>query len=134
MNAIELLKDKGLKKTAQRVVLINILQRKVVALREEDIKQEMGDLYDRITFYRTIQTLLDVGIIHRIIVDNKTVKYALNDTNSHEKSHGHFFCRKCHYVTCLKDTPIVNYNLPEGYEGAEYELLIKGICPNCLKK
>lgn len=29
MNAIDILKDRGLKKTAQRVMLINILQKKV---------------------------------------------------------------------------------------------------------
>lgn len=133
MNAIELLKSQGLKKTAQRIMLINILQKKAVALTEEDIKQEMGDLYDRITFYRTIQTLLDVGIIHRITIDNKTVKYALSETSTHEDNHSHFFCKRCHSVTCLDNLPSINYTLPDGYKGEECEVLIKGICCKCNK-
>lgn len=131
MNAIELLKSKGLKKTAQRVMLINILQKQAVALTEDDIKREMGDLYDRITFYRTVQTLLDADLIHRITVDNKTIKYALNEICSHGKNHFHFFCKKCYSVTCLEDMTAINYSLPEKYIAEECEVLIKGVCPNC---
>lgn len=131
MNAIELLRSQGLKKTAQRIMLINILQKKAVALTEDDIKQDMGDLYDRITFYRTVQTLLDVGIIHRITIDNKTVKYALSEISTHGSNHSHFFCKQCHSVTCLENIPPANYTLPEGYKEEECEVLIKGICGKC---
>ncbi len=133
MNAIELLKSRGLKKTAQRVMLINVLQKKTVAQTEEDIKQEMGDLYDRITFYRTVQTLLDADIIHRITIDNKTSKYALNESASHNGNHGHFFCKKCHKVTCLGEILPLNYNLPDRYKAEECEVLIKGVCADCDK-
>jgi len=133
MNAVELLKSKGLKKTAQRVLLINILQKRAIALTEDDIKAEMGELYDRVTFYRTVQTLLDAELIHRITVDNITVKYALNNSCSHSKNHVHFFCKQCHSVTCLHEVSSIKYNLPEGFKDEEYEILIKGICNNCLK-
>lgn len=133
MNAIELLKSKGLKKTAQRIMLINILQKAAIALTESDIKIEMGELYDRITFYRTIQTLLDVDIIHRIAVDNVIIKYALNAPSSQykEKEHAHFFCKSCHSVICVGDIPLIEYRLPEGFTSDECEILIKGVCANC---
>lgn len=78
MSAIDILREKGLKKSAQRISIINILLDKQIPLTESDIKAEMGDMYDRITFYRTIQTLLEKGVIHRITIDSTTVKYALN--------------------------------------------------------
>jgi Fur family ferric uptake transcriptional regulator len=131
MSAIELLKSKGLKKTAQRIMLINTLKNNEIALTEEDIRHEMGDLYDRITFYRTVQTLLDAEIIHRITIDNKTIKYALNNTSLHGVNHGHFLCRKCNRVTCLGTLPAINYLVPSGYKSDEYEVLIKGICAKC---
>ncbi|MDR1091746.1 MAG: transcriptional repressor [Prevotella sp.] len=133
MNAIELLKNKGLKKTAQRIMLINILQKASIALTESDIKAEMGDLYDRITFYRTVQTLLDADIIHRIAVNNVIVKYALNALHipKPEMNHAHFFCKNCHSVICIGDTPSVEYKLPEYFSVDECEILIKGICANC---
>lgn len=134
MNTIDLLKSKGLKKTTQRVLLLDILQRNVAAITEEEVKQEMGDLYDRVTFYRMIQTLLDVNIIHRITIDSKTVKYALNDVSKSGDNHIHFFCRKCHTVTCLEGTiPDINSDLPKGYKEEEREVLIKGLCDHCIQ-
>ena len=133
MDAIDLLREKGLKKTAQRVMLISLLQRQEVALAEEDIKQDMGVLYDRITFYRTVQTLMEAGLIHRIAIDNKTVKYALNDDSTHSKEHSHFYCERCHSITCLGEMPKISYTLPDGFVGMECELLIKGICSQCRK-
>ncbi len=133
MNAIELLKSKGLKKTAQRIMLINILQKALIALTESDIKMEMGDLYDRITFYRTVQILLDADIIHRITVDNTIIKYAINTlhTTRQEMDHAHFFCKNCHSVICIGDIPLIKYKLPDGFISDECEILIKGICANC---
>ena len=132
MNAIDLLKSKGLKKTAQRIMLINLLQKADVSLTEGEIKAEMGDLYDRVTFYRTVQTLLDTNIIHRITVDNITVKYAINHSDhNHSEDHIHFYCKQCHSVICLEDSDMPQFNLPEGYKAEESEVLIKGVCKKC---
>ncbi len=132
MNAIDLLRNKGLKKTAQRVMLINILQKRSISLTESDIKMEMGDLYDRITFYRTVQTLLETEIIHKITVDNIT-KYVLNDIHlsGNKKDHAHFYCKSCHSITCLDNITLKKHNLPEGFKSEEYEILIKGTCDKC---
>ena len=132
MNTIDLLRNKGLKKTAQRVMLINILQKRSISLTEGDIKMEMGDLYDRITFYRTVQTLLETEIIHKITVDNIT-KYVLNDIHlsGNKKDHAHFYCKSCHSITCLDNISLKKYNLPEGFKSDECEILIKGSCNKC---
>ncbi|MDR1154411.1 MAG: transcriptional repressor [Bacteroidales bacterium] len=135
MNVVDILKSKGLKKTAQRIMLIHLLQKTGVSLTESEIKSEMGDLYDRITFYRTVQTLLDARIIHRITVDNITVKYALNHSDhEHSENHVHFFCRQCHSVTCLADSAVREYRIPKGFQSEECEVLIKGLCGRCGKK
>ncbi len=131
MNTIELLKSRGLKKTTQRVHLINILREKALAVTEEEIKKEMGTLYDRITFYRTIQTLLEANLIHRITIDSKTVKYALNQPALPHKEHSHFFCNRCHSVTCLETSATLTYGLPTGFREESHELLIKGVCCKC---
>ena len=135
MNAVDILKNKGLKKTAQRIMLINLLQKMGVSLTESEIKSEMGDMYDRITFYRTVQTLLDANIIHRIAVDNITVKYALNHSDhKHSENHIHFFCKQCHSITCLKDIAMPEFYIPQGFTSEECEVLIKGVCEKCIKR
>ena len=131
MNATDILKEKGLKKSAQRISVITILQQKLVPLTEEEIKEDMGEIYDRVTFDRTMQVLVGMGIVHRIVVDNTTTKYALN-TDGENKSHVHFYCRICHAVICLKDVPVHRYQLHGNYKQEDCEVLIKGVCPACM--
>ena len=108
MNATDILKEKGLKKSAQRISVITILQQKLVPLTEEEIKEDMGEIYD-----------------------NTTTKYALN-TDGENKSHVHFYCRICHAVICLKDVPVHRYQLHGNYKQEDCEVLIKGVCPACM--
>jgi Fur family ferric uptake transcriptional regulator len=133
MSPTEILQQHQIKKTSPRVAIIQVLQKSLFPLTEADIKNEMGDLYDRITFYRSVQTMLEAGIIHRIIVDNVTVKYALNHCakgHCHHTSHAHFYCRICKEVICLDETE-VKANIPEGFLQEELDLLIKGVCKQC---
>lgn len=132
MEASEILREKGVKKSAQRIAIINTLRKFGVPVTETDIKKEMGDMYDRITFYRTIQTLLDADIIHKINIDNQTIKYALNQSQG--KGHIHFYCKKCGSVTCFNDIHPDDYNLPSHFKQEECEVIIKGICASCQEK
>ena len=50
MNATDILKRKGLKKSAQRIRVINILKDKGMPMAEDEIKVAMGEIYDRVTF------------------------------------------------------------------------------------
>lgn len=130
MNATDILKEKNLKKSIQRIAVIDALQKGKRPLAEEEIKEEMGELYDRITFYRTMQALVGAGIVHRIVVDKTMVEYALNG-EAGKNAHAHFYCRVCHAVTCLEDIPAYHYHLPDEYSVEECEVVIKGVCPDC---
>ncbi len=130
MNATDILKEKGIKKSAQRIAVINALQSAKRPLGEDEIKVDMGEMYDRITFYRTMQVLVNAGIVHRINVDNFRVEYALNADDG-DMQHVHFYCRQCHKVFCLKDIPVNHYDLPEGYKEEDCEILVRGLCPSC---
>lgn len=132
MDAVDILKKKNLKKSIQRIAIIDALQKRMRPLTEEEIKEEMGELYDRITFYRTMQTLVGAGIVHRVVVDKTMVEYAINNKGE-ECHHAHFYCKVCHTVTCLEDVPAYHYDLPDAYKVEECEVVIKGICPNCRK-
>jgi Fur family transcriptional regulator, ferric uptake regulator len=136
MDAIEILRNHHLKKTAQRVAIIDSLLRGKVPMSESEVKDNMGDLYERTTFYRSMQTLTEAGIIHKIVPDNLTVKYALNpcdELHRHEVDHVHFFCQLCQSVICLEQVKTKGYPLPEGYLETEKEVIIKGICKKCRK-
>ncbi len=134
MNAIKVLKIHNVKKTASRVAIIQALQSSPIPLSEQEIKNIMGELYNRITFFRTVQTLEESGIIHRIVVDNTLVKYALNNyekMNTHQANHVHFYCIKCKSLICMENIQTQNYILPEGYSSIQCDVVIKGICKKC---
>ena len=134
MKAIDVLKVHGIRKTPGRIAIIKAIQESNRPLSEQEIKMEMAEIYDRITFYRTMQTLTSAGIIHKIVVDNTVVKYGLNcceKGHSHQNEHAHFYCEKCQSVVCLKDVKIPSFNLPEGYLLADSDIIIKGKCSIC---
>lgn len=136
MSPTEILQQHQIKKTSPRVAIIQALQKSPVSLTEGDIKSKMGDLYDRITFYRSVNTMMDAGVIHRIVVDNVTVKYALNKCEKghcHHAGHAHFYCRVCNELICLNEVK-VKTSIPEGYTQEELELLIRGVCKRCNDK
>ncbi|RCW36198.1 Fur family ferric uptake transcriptional regulator [Marinilabilia salmonicolor] len=134
MTASEILDHHKVKKTAPRIALLHALQEVSGPQSEGEIKDLMGELYDRATFYRSVQTLTHAGIIHRIVADNVMVKYALNNCENghhHQVDHAHFYCRKCHNLFCLKSIKVQALNLPAGFVDEEHDLVIRGICNQC---
>lgn len=136
MTAEQILKEHGIKKTVCRKCIIDkLIQSKDTALTENEIKDAFSDLFDRVTFYRSLKTLEESKVIHRIVLNSNVVKYALNGQLVLSKIHPHFHCSICDRVICL-DSSILdnNLHLPSGYKVESLQLLFEGTCPDCLKK
>lgn len=131
MKAEEILHKHKLVRTSCRQSIINTIANCGYAISEEEIKQNIEATYDRTTFYRSLKTLIEKNIIHKIVVDNQVVKYALNDAETFSHKHVHFYCTRCQTVECLPDIEIDTPALPEGYKEIETELVIKGSCKKC---
>lgn len=134
MNALDILQTHNVKKTSPRIAIIKALQASFHPLSESDIKVYIGDQYDRITFYRNVQTLVEAGIIHKIVADNTTTKFALNNCDEghkHDADHVHFYCNKCNLLVCLINVQTKKYDLPNGYENQQCNVIIKGLCIKC---
>lgn len=138
MTSAEILTLHHLRKTPTRLSIIQSLLSTSFPQSESDMHANMPATHDRITFYRSIQTLLEAGIIHRIVADNTTVRYALNHCSNlyhdHSSDHVHFYCKVCLKVECLKNIPICEYLLPEGYIRETSDVIIKGLCKQCASK
>jgi Fur family transcriptional regulator, ferric uptake regulator len=135
MSPTEILTLHHLRKTPTRLAIVKYLQTAPFPQSESDIHKKLQDSYDRITFYRTIQTLMESGIIHRIVADNTTVRYALNHCtstlNEQGTDHVHFFCTKCGKVECMEEVTVQEYHLPDGYKKKECDVVVKGLCKQC---
>ncbi len=134
MKAIDILKSHHLKRTSCREGIINVVMSANQALSENQIREQLAGNYDRTTFYRSFKTLEDHKVIHKIVVDNQLVKYALDNSITHNDEHAHFYCHECNTVKCMDAVPLQKYQLPDGYSDDETEVLIKGTCAICKNK
>lgn len=131
MIAYKILHNKNLKRTPCREGIIKVIMNNQNALSEKEIKNKLNSHFDRTTFYRSFKTLLDKKIIHKIVVDKLTVKYALDNSITHKNEHAHFYCLNCGMVKCMEAIPVKSPNLPKGFKHQETEVIIKGICNKC---
>jgi Fur family ferric uptake transcriptional regulator len=131
MNAVEILSGRNLKRTSCREGIIEVMMSAGRALADYEIREQLPGSYDRTTFYRSFKTLEEKSIVHKIVIDSQTVKYALDHSITHKKRHAHFFCNHCHIVVCLESVPVQAIPLPVGFSESEKEILIKGACAAC---
>jgi Fur family transcriptional regulator, ferric uptake regulator len=131
----EILQDFDLRKTTSRSAILSLFIKRPFALSYTDIEQEVAKGFDRVTVYRTLKTFVDKGVVHKVLDDGGSLKYALCTDlcthANHHHEHVHFKCTVCGQTSCLDHTTIPQVTLPHGYEAKELNLLIQGICQNC---
>ena len=131
MKPVDILNNHHLKRTSCREGILKVVQTADQALSENEIRERLEGNYNRTTFYRSFKTLEEHHIIHKIVIDNQLVKYALDNSLTLKDEHAHFYCNECNTVKCMDNIPVQKYQLPEGYSDTETEVLIKGVCSNC---
>lgn len=131
-----LLKSFDMRSTPSRLEILALFLRKDYALSHGDIEKEVSHSLDRVTVYRTIKTFLDKGLIHKVLDDEGSLKYALCteacSSAGHHHDHVHFKCTACGQTNCL-DMELPGLRLPKGYRPHEINVLVQGICERCAK-
>ena len=133
---IKILKQNGLRRTNCRTAIINVFCSASAAIGHSELEDALIDKeFDRVTIYRTINTFLDKGIIHKVMDGSGAGKFALCsakcDEHEHHDDHIHFNCSACGNTTCVDYVRTPEINLPQGYKVEEVNILLKGICINC---
>jgi Fur family ferric uptake transcriptional regulator len=127
----------GLRSTGSRLAVLTTFQKAGYALSQGDIEQKLSNEFDRVTIYRTLKSFLACGLLHKVLDDQGSIKYALchdmchQDTHNHQHDHVHFKCTQCGQTTCLETVHIPQIKLPEHFVKQESNLLIQGICKGC---
>lgn len=130
-----ILKDFELRKTKSREDILRLFIDNEFALSQSDIENQLSHSLDRVTVYRTVKTFLEKGLIHKILSDEGSPKYALCPDEcaetEHHHEHVHFKCEECGQTTCIDNIDVPKVTLPAGYDYKESNLLVSGICPEC---
>lgn len=133
-----LLKGNQLSVTESRRKILELFLQTNGALAHADIEHHSGTEFDRVTIYRTLQTFVDKGIIHTIPSSDNSVRYALCKdacaAGHHHDDHVHFMCDDCGTTYCLDHVIIPSIVLPLGYQIAQTDVVMSGICINCTQK
>lgn len=128
----EVLERKNLARTAPRIAILEKLIRSDRAITVNDLVSEGMDM-DRVTIYRTLNTLRDKGIVREIPTSSGTNHYEM--ACRHNPLHPHFYCTSCRSMTCLP--PLAGgemkawLTLPEGLLARDLTVSISGLCGRC---
>ena len=134
-NAEQILKNKGIKITANRILVLNVFLENSQDLSVNDI-EELLPWADSVTIFRTLKTFEEKALLHTIKDGERAVKYALcSDTCeiNHHSVHPHFHCDICGNTICLTKYNVPIQALPDNYIAKNFSLVINGICDKCNK-
>lgn len=129
-----ILKTHQLRITDCRMDVMQFFLDEKSALSQSDLENQLTK-YDRVTLYRTLNSFLDSGILHRIPNETGTATYGLcHDTCSpyhHEHNHVHFKCNNCGQIECLEEKVTHHVTIPSGYKLDGINMIVDGICAKC---
>jgi Fur family ferric uptake transcriptional regulator len=107
-----------------------------IALSQVELMDLMGPYADRVTLYRNLQTLMEAGLIHEVVVSNQAVRYAMCpdhcESGEHKHQHLHFHCLLCRKTQCLEplEAPALP-KIPKGFKVLDWQTEVKGYCSAC---
>lgn len=134
-SATALLTRHGLRQTPVRQAVLRVFLDKSYAQSSHDVEQSLDASTDRITLYRTLKTFEEKGLIHRVIDNTDTLRYALCSLecgpHAHSDDHVHFKCSACQHTYCLNQVTIPAVTLPGGFQGISRDYLMTGVCQQC---
>lgn len=133
--ASNILKNSHLSITGSRKKILELFINSGGGLAHADIEKQTGEIYDRATVYRTLQTFTDKGLIHLIPTTDNSIRYALCRDNCaeghHHDNHVHFICTNCKKAICLDGLFVPEITLPKGFKPLQTEMVVKGLCSAC---
>jgi Fur family transcriptional regulator, ferric uptake regulator len=132
-DAAVILRERGLKHTAGREALLELMFASGKPLSHRELCRILEPLqYDPVSVYRSLDSFIAAGIVHRIEDDNRTWLYALCTCGRGNHCHPHFFCRSCGKCECLKEVAMPEITGLQGtYVIEEKRYYVKGLCAAC---
>jgi Fur family ferric uptake transcriptional regulator len=133
-----LLKEQGMRATAQRIAVLVILHKQKVPMTHEEVMGLLAaGLYDKASVWRVLSDLAGVGILRRMDLGDRVWRYELVDAcRTVTDGHPHFLCEACKEVTCLPSLEVRAKDgvLPSTLLDAEFHIRISGTCGKCIAK
>ena len=130
------LRDAGLKRTEARVAVLGAIQQLGVPVTHADLLKHahVAEL-DEITVYRTLATLVEADLVHRVFGTDGAWRYCAQpaDRSGCPGNHAHFLCLDCGRMSCLVDQVMPRVEVPDGTRVTGRSLVAFGQCADCAR-
>ena len=133
IKAREILKAAKLYCTAGRVAILKVLMKAGKPLSQDQIARRLGkNHFDKVTVYRTLESLLGVGLVHKVFVDKRARHFELSHNCTESQCHPHFTCTNCGGTYCLTEVSLPMAKIPQrGFVIHRQQVRLEGLCPAC---
>lgn len=133
MDVGKMLSAAKLRNTHQRKVVLQLLIEKGSPLSHSEISSILTEPLDKVTLYRTLQTLTDAGIAHQVQGLDGAWRFCAHDPDSEgcPGDHPHFLCLHCGKMFCLTNQRLPRIEVTEGMSVEGKQLVVYGCCSEC---
>ncbi len=128
-----LLVEHDIRPTGNRILVAQALCQAGRPLCLADVEMVLETI-DKSNIFRALTLFREHRLVHTIEDETGSLHYEICACHADERDedlHVHFYCRRCHQMTCLPAVAIPPISLPEGFEAETVTYIVKGICPDC---
>jgi len=131
--ARQMLKAAGLYCTEARIAILKVLMKSPRPMRQNQIAEQLADRnLNKVTIYRTLESLVDVGLVHRAFMHQRAWHFELAHHCSETQCHPHFTCLSCGQTHCLTGISMPMAASPyKGFVISRQQVRLEGVCPAC---
>ena len=134
MDNKKLLSEAGLRSTRQRQLILDLLFSRGEPLSHGEILANIDEHLDRVTLYRTLDTLKKAGIVHQVQGIDGVWRFCAHNQGAEgcPGDHPHFLCLSCGKMICLTDQRMPRVDVPDGVSVEGKQMVVYGLCVDCL--
>jgi Fur family ferric uptake transcriptional regulator len=137
----KLLRSAKLKRTVPRKMILEVLLRAKRPITQDQIAKRLGKKrFDKVTIYRTLDSFVKAGLVHKAFLQERAQYYELADKCTESQCHPHFTCSSCGQTFCMTGlfVPMVRLSSPSmakktyrGFKIEHQQVSLAGLCPEC---
>ena len=135
-NIENILTDRGIKPTANRILVMKELMKASNPVNLADLEVLLEFSMDKASIFRVLELFAEKDVVHEIEDGSRSLKYELchsGDKHSIADQHAHFYCEHCKETYCIEAARVPMIDIPDGFIPHSINYMVKGICPKCSK-
>ncbi len=131
---MRVIEDNEYRRTASRQAIVDVLVESEGHITADNLAEKVrkqAPRVGRMTVYRTLDLLCELGVVRPIYQGTGAAHYILMDKGSHH----HLICNRCHDVIefdeCVADAVIEQVSKQFDFHISSHLLELHGLCENC---